>query len=134
MFATETAESALSRLSRPLQASFLSQIRESPSAAASSALFAVRAQQFFEFRLEITPAVVSPFRDQLECGSREGDVSGGRDAKKSSQVAGVLWTTDVLSGEDLHRNQVSGGRDVNAELWYKLEVVRVSHNFRLDSG
>jgi hypothetical protein len=91
------------------------------------------AQQSLQFGLEITSAVVPSFGYQPECGSRAGDVNTGRDAKKSSQIAGILWASDIVSGKDLQRNQVSRRRDANTELWQQLDVVGFRHNLGLDS-
>src|SRR3954453_12878220 len=78
--------------------------------------------------------MISASGDQSERGSRSGDVERGRDAKKGSQIAGILWASDVVSGQDLQGDQVSCGRHPNNELWEQFDFVGFRHNLLLDSG
>src|SRR5437773_1535276 len=94
----------------------------------------VRAQQPLEFGLELTSAMVPAIGDQPECGSRSGDVDTGRHSKKSSQIAGILWTSDIVSGKDPQGNQMCRRCDANTELWQQLDFVGFRHNLRLNSG
>jgi hypothetical protein len=94
----------------------------------------VRAQQPLEFGLELTSAMVPAIGDQPECGARSGDVDTGRHSKKSSQIADILWTSDIVSGKDLQGNQMCRRCDANTELWQQLDFVGFRHNLRLNSG
>jgi hypothetical protein len=77
--------------------------------------------------------MISTSGDQLDRRSRSGDVECGRDAKKGSQIAGILWAGDVVSGKNLQGDQMSCGRNPNQELWEQFDFVGFRHNLVLDS-
>ena len=99
----------------------------------SSARFVLVAQQFLQLNLEITATVVAAIGDQAQRGSRLADVENGRHAKKGSQIAGILWASDIVSSQDLQGDQVSYGRDANHQSREQFDFVGSRHNLLLDS-
>ncbi len=89
-------------------------------------------EQPVDFQREIAATVVSAGRDERE--GFPGSLELGRrgHAQQSPQIGNVLWTLDVVTGQDFQGDQMAGPGDAHPQLWQEVDRLGIGHHLRFD--
>ena len=76
--------------------------------------------------------MVSAGRNEREGHSCSLELGRRGHGQQRRQIGNVLWTTHVITGQDLQRDQMAGPGDAHPQLRQKVDRFGIGHHLRFD--